>query len=89
MSHIGEFSHSSAGSAVHAQSPNTRRVILLVDDEPQVGKLVTAVCRRFGIDVEHVLTAAEGASAVLGETHFELALIDLILDHRQANVHPI
>src|SRR6185369_5768494 len=52
------------------------RAILIVDDEPEFGQLLTELLRRRGYDTEYV----ESAAAALGRVHereFDIVLTDL------------
>jgi DNA-binding NtrC family response regulator len=72
---------SAHGLGTFAQSPepgNDIPKVLLVDDDPQVVDLLTAILEGEDIDVTSASTAAEGI-AKLEETEFRLVFLDLIM----------
>jgi DNA-binding response OmpR family regulator len=57
------------------------RRILVVDDDPNIGQMLTKALARHGFEVEAV-TSADDALQLSEATHYDAALVDLVMPGR-------
>ena len=62
-----------------SESPGTRSIRLVVDDDPALQKLVILLLQRAGYDTESALNATEAAAVLRKPTLPDLVVLDLML----------